>query len=149
MGQRHQIFIKLPYEMEIKCDYEENTYKSNIVGLHNQWLYGRTAIEQLQHALTYLHNASTDTYGVFNYEYTINKAPQAFKWLYTLNPVTGYYHEHSLLSEDEIKNPMYCDNNDGFTIIDATDSTNLKYCMTSGEDLLTPISAQDYVSTYY
>lgn len=148
MGQRHQIYLALPFAVKLP-----NGNLSNVIGLHNQWLYGQTALEQLLNALSF--TANQDEYGPFKNTTFVDEAIEAFRAIYSTN-VNGYYHYHHILSE-ECSNPDLGDNNDGITIIDARDKDQLKYCFmwldySDYGDKVTsykPLPAHEYIKTYY
>lgn len=142
MGQRHQIFFILPVTVTNK----EDKSKSNIVGLHNQWLFGRTALECLDNALNYI--KKQDKYSPLVCEVYKEEAPDLCAMLYSVNTNTGYYHSIIHLSKDECTNPDHCDNDDGITIIDIRDKDNIKYCFMYLSNHI-PIDANNYVEHYY
>ena len=150
MGQRHQIYFVLPFEVE------NNGKKINKVGLHNQWLYGQAALSQLHNALSFI--GKQDKYGPLCNSMFSNDATEVCKALYSINTSTGYYHAHHVLDIDECEDPDLGDNNDGITVIDARDMNNIKYCFMwleandygiKGKKCYKPISAKDYVKNYY
>lgn len=157
MGQRHQIYVVLPYEIELKkdCDSKE-TISTNIVPIHHQWLYGVMAGKQLQQFLNYCTNGKEDEYFIFgkNAKYNNAYTPDVVESLYSINIEEGYYYHVSLEEYSLAENPLLGDNNDGITIIDLRQETP-KYCFMfigyggSYSRHYVPIDALEYMSNYY
>lgn len=148
MGQRQQIYLALPFQVELP-----DKTKSNVIGLHNQWLYGYTSLSQLKNALSFIKNQ--DNYGPMRCETFKDEAVDAFRAIYSTN-ANGYYHYHHVLGHKECSNPDNGDNNDGIVVIDARDINNLKYCYMwlsqrdySNAKTYTPISCFEYIKNYY
>jgi len=126
MGQRHQIYVKLP--------------NKKIIGLHHQWLFGLRALSQLKNFLTFLDNAVKNNNGdCFDYH-----AYQVLESCYAINIVDGYVSRVHLL---ESISPMREDNNNGITCIDLSDIDSPTYCFASLiglECLNDSITSKDY-----
>ena len=149
MGQRHQIYLVLPGEVKIN-----DNFSHNVIGLHNQWLFGQTAISQLKNCLEFIKNQ--DQYGPFRKNMCAAYAIDALKCIYSVN-TNGYYHAHHVLDrKEEVTNPDNVENNDGITIIDCRDPEQTKYCFMwlaendyNIQHTYMPISARAYINTYY
>jgi hypothetical protein len=168
MGQRHQIYLKLParFYYEGNCNNRPET----VIGIHHQWLYGQKAIKLCSNAMKFIKNQ--DEYGPLTKTSGVSDAMEALSSIYSLDIESGYYHQtHPLWAykDDrevigevgaECKDPRKGDNNDGITIIDLT-GEKPKYCFMSichlecAEETreyvknFIPMSAHDYVKAYY
>lgn len=152
MGQRHQVWVRT------KDRYNE---ERQIIGIHHQWMFGQTAIILLRNLIKFHQknlNAPFGTPEVFQSGYDEQDALVA---VYSADPVIGYYHRVTPLSEfGEINTPQWYDNNDGITIIDLS-LKKPKYCLMAINGLecdhsqeykvqnFVPLSAQEYLSLYY
>lgn len=151
MGQRHQIYAKMPKEL-------------GIAGFHHQWLYGMNAVKSLARVVKFYENQSEygplkDTTG-----YGLLRQSKVIESLYSTDPETGYWHHISNFLEEygdepssEILDPRNGDNNDGITILDFSKG-DLRYCFMNichleGEvrdvPKLKPLSAREYLLSYY
>lgn len=150
MGQRQQLYIALPFETELP-----DSKKSTVIGVHNQWLYGATSIEQLGNVLSFAINQ--DKYGPFRDSIYKTSAIEAIKATWGVNAATGYWHSLCVLNSDECSNPDNGDCNDGVVIIDARVSDNIKFCYMWIDHCdydervvkYTPLSCRHYLETYY
>lgn len=136
MGQRHQVYVALP-----PCSLCEGkgwrsdgigTHKKSsagqpecngcagkgwrsgkVIGIHHQWLYGRTALRMLRNFLVGLERNPSGA-GAIEY------GAQAFlNSAYSFDADRGYAHGvHTLEQDQECSDPTRADNNDGITIID-------------------------------
>lgn len=154
MGQRHQVYLRLP-----KVYYNANNPNNRpekTLGLHHQWLYGRTALQLLANFALFVEK-SREAPGEDPYWMILGGAQDVLNACYTCVPATGYYHGvHTL--DAECEDPRRGDNNDGITIIDVTGG-KLRYCFMSihhieGEDgencpVMQPLTAEQYVTYYY
>jgi len=126
MGQRHQVYVKLP--------------NNKIIGLHHQWLFGLRALSQLKTFLTFVKNAVDNNNGdCFDYH-----AYQVLESCYAINIIDGYVSRVHLL---ESISPLSEDNNNGITCIDLSDIDNPTYCFSSIrglECLDDSITSKDY-----
>jgi hypothetical protein len=133
MGQRHQIYVKLP-----KSSYNKNK-KAKVIGVHHQWLWGRTALQMLINFFTFCFKTDQDN------KFTLGIDPiELLKALYSLDVQNGYFYSTHPLEDGECENPLMGDNNNGITIIDLSDFTEdnirsstsvLKYCFMSLDHL--------------
>ena len=157
MGQRHQIYVKLPAVNY--GDSNPNSKPSAVIGIHHQWLYGHTAARQLHNLLTFFNNQQQ--YGPFTGKSTFSDPQTALVAIYSVDIATGYYHQVAPLSELECEDPRNGDNNDGTTIVDFT-GKKPKYAFMSIETLecahksqiknyknFEPISARNWINLYY
>lgn len=151
MGQRHQVYLRLPAVNLGKGN--PNNEPTKVIGLHHQWLYGQTAIKLLRNALRFIKNQAE--YGPLSASHNRCYAQQTLNALYSLNAESGYFHGvHTL--DAECNDPRRGDNNDGITIIDCA-GDQVRYCFwslgdTGGEIRLKtgkPYSAEEYVRSYY
>ena len=126
MGQRHQVYVKLP--------------NNKIIGLHHQWLYGIRVLSQLKNFLTFVNSAvKNDNKDCFDYH-----AYQIIESCYAINVNDGYVSRVHLI---ESICPMSEDNNNGITCIDLSDINNPTYCFSSLiglECLDDSITSEDY-----
>ncbi len=157
MGQRHQIYVKLPATNYGKGNC--NNRPSRVIGLHHQWLFGQTALISLARVMSFLGAKENAKYcslrGRGSYE-----AIEILSALYSIDAATGYYHRvHDISTEDSCQDPRLGDNNDGITIIDLSKDT-VKYCFMRLDGLgrgdaadgipnLKPLSAKKYLAAYY
>lgn len=124
MGQRHQIYVRLP-----KIDYgngNPNNLPERTIGIHHQWLYGYTAVRLLRNYFTYwtkehiTHRHTTDG----------SSALELLSAVYSVDPDRAYFHGVHKLDQEEINNPRRAGNNNGITVIDFT-GARPKYCFMS------------------
>lgn len=162
MGQRHQIYCKIPYEFQQMKDYDFNEASkgekvpNDIVALHHQWLYGFGPLLKLKQFLDFFNKGIKNPYFVFGKDglYQRGNVENALQSLYSLDFDTGDYSGLSILTNMEAKNPLCGDNNDGISIIDVSDSENPKYAFMHfadwrGVERLKPLTAEQYVRSYY
>lgn len=159
MGQRHQIYVRLP-----KVDYGKsnpNTRGEKTIGIHHQWLYGKTALKLLKQYLEFnaIKDAEDKKFDSFTRNYDQLEKLAA---CYSLLAAEGYYHGVYQFTEENDKDcladPRLGDNNDGITVIDLS-KPEIEYCFmsighieaTNGENcrVLKPLSAIEYVTYYY
>lgn len=112
MGQRHQIYVRLPKVYYNKGNH--NNRDTKVIGFHHQWLYGWRACRLLSNFLTFMKNA--DEY-VFNDQDRLTNIAEK---CYSIDVPLAYEHGVHPLSADEIYDPRNCDNNNGITVIDLT-----------------------------
>lgn len=171
MGQRHQIYLRLPAKY-----YNEgnvNNRDAQTVGLHHQWLYGKTALESLSRALTFFKERLSDKFYKEDPFFNPAVAAKALQCLYSVNPATGYFHNTHILRESnddegwssggkegwhpECQAPENGDNNDGITVIDIS-GDKIRYAFVSighieGEGkqpaVGKPLTAKEYFDHYY
>lgn len=157
MGQRHQIYVVLPYTFAQKKSYHSNEYvQSNIVAIHHQWLYSFLPITRVaQFARFYEKHVNTEsTYGVF-LSRTSENPENAVAALISFHWEKGVYSECHFLENEFAVNPLFADNNDGITIIDLREKGKFKYCFMflnewEGEiPGMTPLSARGYLKAYF
>jgi hypothetical protein len=152
MGQRHQIYVKMPETL-------------GIAGFHHQWLYGMTAVESLARVVKFYEAQSK--YGPLKkcVGYGLSRQSEVIGAIYSTDVKTGYWHPlYNFLSEiengetpSEILDPRNGDNNDGITIIDVSQG-DLRCCFMNVGHLegeagdkvkkLVPISAREYLLAY-
>ena len=158
MGQRHQIFIKIANpakfmsgdtatKTELKKLFGNGKY--TILPFHNQWLYGRSALQSCLNVLTHCSQFDKETktttkgYGGSTTPFSPNSLSYTFrdhkKYIDTIAfimnylPVNTDFNTAGLLGawflgydEPEMRNDFRMgDNNDGITIIDSIEN---KYC---------------------
>jgi hypothetical protein len=160
MGQRHQVYIRLP-----KKYYDEqnpNNHPAKVVGIHHQWLYGRTALRLLGNLLEF-HTKSAETTYDNESRFLAGYGDEAemLAAIYSCDVREGYFHRTSVLDEAEAVNPFMGANNDGITVIDFTDAEGKSksrptYCFaslgaTEGKVSLKAgtYTAEQYVLSYY
>ncbi|KAH7098798.1 hypothetical protein BKA62DRAFT_622119 [Auriculariales sp. MPI-PUGE-AT-0066] len=134
MGQRHQLFIIARLHGRYRC----------LAAFHHQWLYGVSAILGASRVLSALRvpfNARTiaselSVISAAEIEEQTIVAPYLFGVF-----MTGFRcnldgkHPGPLVTsltplERELK-PSQCNNNDGITVFDVTDTSNVRYCFAS------------------
>ena len=103
MGQRHQIYILITVNGELIC-----------IGLHNQWLFGCSALEKLIGFLSVISRSISKS----NPEMCDENAEEAIREYARNNHCYGDVGWH----------PLQEDNNNGITIIDARNASKPKYC---------------------
>lgn len=158
MGQRHQIYIRLP---QVVSKYSGEVERKELtIGFHHQWLYGATAIQVLDNFLTFYSKAKKDKYSPF-VSVCGEDVIEVCKTVLSYLPRTGKIENlHSLNDPkgwgyDCTDNPKNGDNNDGITIIDLTGpkprysfasiwSTEGKVSLREGL-----YSAAEYIASYY
>ena len=133
MGQRHQIYVKLPRKFFNKDNV--NNRESKVIGIHHQWLWGRTALQMLINFLTFCFKA--DQYNNFTTARE-EEALSLLNALYSLDVQNGSFNETCTLEDGECEDPLKGDNNNGITIIDLTDFTEDK-CASRGKSILAVI----------
>lgn len=154
MGQRHQIYLRLPAQNYGKDN--PNTCGEKTVGIHHQWLYGKTALKLLKNYLTFMSVADKDDgKNSFARKYD---AMERLAACYSVIPSEGYFHRVHTDLEAECDDPRLGDNNDGITIIDIS-KDEIKYCFMSicgieAENYkkcpkFKPLTAEQYVTFYY
>jgi hypothetical protein len=151
VGQRHQIYVALPYEHPFVKRGEP------IVGLHHQWLYGHTAIRLAERFLTYVIRAHGADGGKWHALLSGFQSPkQILSAIYSCDPDSGYYHDvHDL--DGEVRDPALGDNNDGITVFDlrtlSEKRLSISYCFVSfghrGLPELSPVDGRTYCRAYY
>ena len=161
MGQRHQIYLKTPYQFNQENGIDDESKqkvfaKNNIVALHHQWLYGTLPLQQLSQFIKFYNKGIEDQYFVFGNKGDLSGNPEeALKNLYSLNFENGIYTSSVYIEDyDLATNPLMGDNNDGITIIDVSKPEEPRYCFmflhpendSTGPK---PLSAEEYVRTYY
>lgn len=119
MGQRHQVYLRVK---------NKNNDKTEVIGLHHQWLYGYTAVRLLRNYLTFVGASDSSKAAATDYNPT-----KVLEGAYSFDPDRGYHHGvHA--GEDmkrEAQDPRMGDNNNGITVIDLLDPDNPKYCFMS------------------
>lgn len=155
MGQRHQIYIRLP-----KINFGEsnrNNRNAKTIGFHHQWLYGATALEVLDNFLSIYDKHIQDKYACLSERGDHGIAETLIEHVLSVLPNSGSYERlHKLTGTSEVNNPHYGDNNDGITIIDIEKPRDVRYAFASlgyTEGRL-PLpeglySAREYLSSYY
>lgn len=161
MGQRHQIYCKLPYEFQQKKDYADllnpQYVPSDMIALHHQWMYGFGPLQQMKQFFEFHAKGVESPYYLFGEDgkHGSGNPENALKSLYSLDLSQGTYSELTPLSNEEAKNPLYADNNDGISIIDVSSPSSPKYAFMffgsaeNGIEALKPITAEQYVRSYY
>ncbi len=156
MGQRHQIYIRLP-----QIHYSEgnpNNRKPKTIGFHHQWLYGATALEVLDNFLTVYARHLDDPYACLGTKGNQDEAARFIRHVLSVLPGTGRFERVSDISDTQaVQNPHYGDNNDGITIIDLETIGEPRYAFgslgsTEGQQESLPeglYSAREYLASYY
>lgn len=169
MGQRHQVYVRLPKKFYNKGN--PNNKGSEVIGVHHQWLYGRGALAKLKSFISFCLKA--DEYNPFSSQ--LYSPQSCLIALYSLDMDECQFHPVYPLDE-ECADPMKGDNNNGITIIDLSDFTDdkvkkgkfvIKYCFMSLHHLeclddglsdewndkesnhLSPLSAEEYLRLHY
>ena len=152
MGQRHQIYLRLP---AMYAEDNPNHKPIRVVGIHHQWLWGQTAMKLLVNFLTFLKKSEN--------QYSGRDVLEILQCAYAIHPETGYFHGICPeLDKDEVENPLNTDNNNGVTIIDLT-GKKPKYCFMSLHHLecldddvdaekvpnLEPFDVETYIGLHY
>jgi hypothetical protein len=134
MGERHQVYVVTQRNF-----YEPATAANTRVwGIHHQWLYGRSAVQQMLKMITGLqacytppmnYAGATPSFGSLMMR--DNAVGNFLMATYSIDPDGSYCLVHNLEGEDSISDPRLGDNNQGITVIDARDFTSIKYgfCM--------------------
>jgi len=170
MGQRHQVYVRLPKKFIKKNN--PNNKDEVVIGIHHQWLYGRRAVSQLIIFSTFCLVADEDNIFANHYGSPV----ELLSALYSLDITDGYFSSVVPLVQVELDDPLNGDNNNGITIIDLADFTEdkikdgtfvLKYCFMSLHHLecldkelstewnrdpvnhLRPLSAEEYLRLHY
>lgn len=155
MGQRHQVYVKLPYQNEFPTDEIGYVEKNDIIGLHHQWLFGTLPLRQLIQFMKFYNKNKLKRNFIFGTDTQyMRQAESALNSLYSLNLQDGTYSETSPLVQMYVKEPLSLDNNDGVTLIDLSDSKKPKYAFlffgdTDSGKALTPLTAEQYIRDYY
>jgi hypothetical protein len=159
MGQRHQVYVAFK-----NYGKSEENPRTEIVGIHHQWLYGRTAAMQAVRMMRLVSgkenkSAIWDSYNPFhNYK----RALQTLIAIYSIIPETGYFTDlsgYAELSGGECLDPRRGDNNNGISIFDFTDLEHPAYCFFAFEymeccrnkehELFTPMSVAYWLDSCY
>jgi hypothetical protein len=136
MGQRHQIYLRLP-----KVDYggtNPNNRPEVTCGMHNQWLYGYSAMSSLYRFLKFASKVKDDQFNPLG-KVNPNECQAILNNIYSVDIETGYHSNNSLFPidrkdtdfEETCSDPRLGDNNNGITIIDVADLKNISYCFMS------------------
>jgi len=170
MGQRHQVYIRIPKKFYNKGN--PNNIKESVVGFHHQWLYGKTAIRQLKNYLKFISNNKKDPYLLSVAQELLDSAAA----VYEIDLDSGYYHGVAKFPIDkkhkdyggETEDPRMGCNNNGITVIDIS-KKEIKYCFLSINNLqcldkeidkaveqdkfpyinFYPISAEEWIHLHY
>lgn len=157
MGQRHQIYVALPYQFKQWKDWKEKEkVDGHVIALHHQWLYGVSAGQQLLQFLQFAKAGvdNDDMYRIFGPKGYHNDAQQVAAMLYSLTLSEGYYHYVSVESKKLADNPLFGDNNDGITVIDLRDEQPRYAMMFIGARAteapqFVALNGLQYMETYY
>lgn len=125
MGQRHQIYLRLP---------KTENRPAVVVGIHNQWLWGVSALASLSRFLMFAVANLEETYPVLHNGRS-DESLEILASCYAVSPQTGFYSRIHKLDEDSeltnwLQNPDMGDNNNGITLIDLS-CKKPKYCFMS------------------
>lgn len=117
MGQRHQAYLQT---------YNYETKTPEVVGLHHQWLYGVMVVRRLYQLLKM---DDREGYSPFRGGESIELRRDAFETAYRIGADGQFTRVHAL--DAECDDPRKGDNNDGVTVIQIPQETNLraKYCI--------------------
>lgn len=156
MGQRHQVYVRVPAKLypDVNGKPNCNNRPEKTIGIHHQWLFGKTAVRLLGNSLKFFKGQLGEEYNEVN-----SAAQNMLEGLYSLDLETAYYNRvHKL--DAECSDPRTGDNNDGITVIDLSGPVP-SYCFVSLDGLecaqearegvqdLVPMSAQEYLLAYY
>jgi hypothetical protein len=148
MGQRHQIFIKVPNPIKFNryskswSDLSEakkslGNGKTTVIAIHHQWLYGRSAVVNLINIMDFTDDKIRANYNnPFFEDFMCNSYGEwKERMMMIIQVQSNKLHPRGLgiecmiyLNDDEPNMRLACDegdNNDGITIVDAI---NRKYC---------------------
>lgn len=165
MGQRHQIYLRLP-KIYLNKDNPNNKPETTIA-IHHQWLYGVTALKSLKNFLIFAEIDLKATYSRLKSSHS--DALDILAHAYSFNAEEGYYskvHKFDSVEDKQSKvkvtdDPTKGDNNNGITIIDLTGKSPT-YCFLSIRGLETmhdskqesydnfyPINTKTWVELHY
>lgn len=155
MGQRHQIYIRLP-----EIYYNENNRnnrEAKTIGFHHQWLYGGTALQLLDNFLSIYDRHVQEPYACLGQNGLHEDAEKFAEHIFSVLPKSGSYERVSNISHTRsVLNPHLGDNNDGITIIDLEEPRKPRYAFaslgyTEGRESLSEglYNARDYLRSYY
>ncbi len=155
MGQRHQIYVRVPAVQYSQPDNPNNRPAENF-GVHHQWLYGMTAIRLAAQFMRFFENQRADNYPDLQHRGMGNPV-KVLAALYCIDVAEGYYHTVHVLDNGEAENPYRGDNNDGCHVFDLENWKKPAYAFfsvghTEGEYSLSEgrtYSAREYVTSYY
>jgi len=139
MGQRHQIYIRLPEWKSASGNYDRPPYW---IGLHHQWCYGMTCLRFLSNTFRYYESDRVSQYPNLK---TDAKAPGLLNaiWGFDMDlPIYSPSHithgngqsdfhitaDQSKVYVDGSIDPYLGDNNDGITVIDFANWEKPRYC---------------------
>lgn len=160
MGQRHQFYVKLPFEVhQEKERWEQNLETGRfemikkdflqhpVVALHHQWHYGTLPLKSLKRLLDFYNKSMASDYDYSLFKKTYGNADD-IKMILSVDAEHGEITNFSLESFDVALNPLLADNNDGITIVDLSQDKP-KYAFMFLKDKEKVLSAEDYVRYYY
>jgi len=138
MGQRHQIYLRIP-----AVDYGKgngNNRTAMTIGIHHQWLWGVTAAGRLEKFLKFVKNQKKHS-KFCPFESSPGEAMDILAGIYSVDAEAGYFHQvHRFVDKashynpEKIARPDEADNNNGATLIDLT-GDKPKYCFISWHHL--------------
>jgi hypothetical protein len=137
MGQRHQVHVAFR-------DYSMKSPRVKVVGLHHQWLYGRTAAAQAIRLMSLAKYAGKNLdldgkpYESSNPFHTSKQVAETLRAVYSMIPEDGYYSrlDESSMLDAECKDPRLGDNNNGITVFDLVDLAHPAYCFMAVHDAM-------------
>jgi hypothetical protein len=148
MGERHQIYIRLPYKFVQQVSWSsKETIENDIIALHHQWLSGFGPVTKLKQFADFFHKGKNEEFFIFT-EHSYQNPQLAAQSLYNLDIENGHYYPTSILDYNITKNPKLADNDHGITVIDLKEKGILKYCFMFLHNL-NPLSAKSYIDVYY
>ena len=162
MGERHQIYVKLPAKhyndlaTSTGVKSNPNNRPARTIGIHHQWLYGKTAILHLAQFVKFY--KAGDEYSPFKGSIDDKTPVEVLNTIYSFYAEEGYWHRTCTLEDGECDDPMRGDNNCGITIVDLEEVGSFKYCFMSLDGLevaeyepptFTPLTAKQYLDAYY
>jgi len=174
MGERHQIYMRMPDKTRISTEFIKNC---KVIGIHHQWIFGVTLCSNILRMLQWEKHLSERGKKYWNgfWEWEGEKAARhVLGSLFSVNHESGYYHntidfvqeELDYMKDEDYKkknilfypgfNPYNGDNNTGITVFDFRERGNPKYCiMKIGTEFFSesvkefkPISAMRYLQDY-
>lgn len=172
MGQRHQIYFRIPKKFYNAGN--SNNRPEQTVGWHNQWSYGTLPLRNVARIVAYMKGHYDGIKGAVNYidsdNYTYvmsyDAASQVVSRYYPMGKVISSYGDALDRQTDEndvLEDPRIGDNNDGITVLDFAPCLKglpPTYCFMAlydghlGNDentvkALTPLTASQYLAAYY
>jgi len=166
MGQRHQCYYNLHGTEDVTVNERGKKAKTHMISFHDQWAYGTMPLSMLKYVLMYngkvgkeynFSNPKSYLYGNIGVEH----ANQVIQHLITVNAQDGFHTSVTNTTDETVlssgrHDPLRGDNNDGITVVDFTVTGKPAYAFVNISEsdkqypkFLDPMSAEEYVSSYY